>query len=413
MRPPLARIGALFAALWLALLMIWIGASVGVIAAPPLSPVYFYLTMYPFWAFFSLYAGLCLVDLVTARLPPRARLADPAWVCGALCIAAVALVPLFHAQVSRVFKWSGVPTRAATPITQALVQEIGLRPGQTFRGSVATLLGSPGSPLRQRLLENADWPLQPQEFEKFLQKLAIDTGNAHDLLDLWWLDIPTLSEYGQGLSKPLMFFVANVLNAPAEAQDLNFAIPRLANVEVLRAMGVRFIVTDLQLPANRAHLTQVMPLRDGLALRLYELSDSNVAGFSPTKLSGPFSAQDLLRRIAANPAIFESEAFVASTGTQALVPVERSQVVFERGAVHVTARSAGASALLLPVQFSHCFRVMGDRAGAVKMLRANLIHTLLLFERDLDVRLRWEFSFWRNRGCRLRDAEEVRALGLP
>ena len=84
-----------------------------------------------------------------------------------------------------------------------------------------------------------------------------------------------------------------------------------------------------------------------------------------------------------------------------------------RGAVHVTARSAGASALLLPVQFSHCFRVMGDRAGAVKMLRANLIHTLLLFERDLDIRLRWEFSFWRNRGCRLRDAEEVRALGLP
>jgi len=43
MRPPLARIGALFAALWLALLMIWIGASVGVIAAPPLSPVYFSL----------------------------------------------------------------------------------------------------------------------------------------------------------------------------------------------------------------------------------------------------------------------------------------------------------------------------------------------------------------------------------
>ena len=413
MRPPLARIGALFAALWLALLMIWIGASVGVIAAPPLSPVYFYLTMYPFWAFFSLYAGLCLVELVTARLPLRARLADPAWVCGALCVAAVALVPLFHAQVSRVFKWSGVPTRAATPITQALVPEIGLRPGQTFRGSVATLLGSPGSPLRQRLLENADRPLQPQEFEKFLQKLAIDTGNAHDLLDLWWLDIPTLSEYGQGLSKPLMFFVANVLNAPADAQDLNFAIPRLANVDVLRAMGVRFIVTDLQLPANRAQLTQVMPLRNGFALHLYELSNPNVAGFSPTKLSGPFSAQDLLRRIAANPAIFETEAFVASAGTQTLVPVERSQVVFERGAVHVTARSAGASALLLPVQFSHCFRMVGDRAGAVKMLRANLIHTLLLFERDLDIRLRWEFSFWRNRGCRLRDAEEVRALGLP
>ena len=62
MRPPLARVGALFAVLWLVLLMVWIGANVGIIAASPLSPIYFYLTMYPFWAFFSLYAGLCLID---------------------------------------------------------------------------------------------------------------------------------------------------------------------------------------------------------------------------------------------------------------------------------------------------------------------------------------------------------------
>ena len=134
MRPPLARIGALFAALWLALLMIWIGASVGVITAPPLSPVYFYLTMYPFWAFFSLYAGLCLIDLATRASPCARGLPIPAWVCGALCVAAVALVPLFHAQVSRVFKWSGVPTRAATPITQALGRRSRCGPVRPFAG---------------------------------------------------------------------------------------------------------------------------------------------------------------------------------------------------------------------------------------------------------------------------------------
>ena len=412
-RPPLARIGALFAALWLVLLTIWIGANLGIIAAPPLSPLYFYLMMYPFWAFFSLYAGACLIELVTARLPPRARFADPRWICAALCVAAVALIPLYHAEISRVFKWSGSQIRPGTPITQALEREIALRPGQTFRGSVATLLGSPGSPLRQQLLENADRPLKPQEFERFLQRLAIDTGNAHDLLDLAWLDIPTLSEYGQGLSKAFIFFLSNVLNAPADAHDLNFGIPRLAKIDVLRAMGVRFIITDLQLRANHARLSQVVPLRDGLDLYLYELSDANVAGFSPSKLSGPVGPQDLLRRIDADPAILESEAFVGSAAAQTLVPVERSRIVYERGGVHVTARSAGASALLLPLQFSHCFRLRGEQAGDVKMLRANLIHTLLLFEGELDIRLRWEFSFWRNRGCRLRDAEDARALGLP
>ena len=42
MRPPLARVGALFAVLWIVLLMIWIGANLGIIAAFSLSPIYFF-----------------------------------------------------------------------------------------------------------------------------------------------------------------------------------------------------------------------------------------------------------------------------------------------------------------------------------------------------------------------------------
>jgi hypothetical protein len=413
MRPPLARVGALFAVLWIVLLAVWTGANLGIMAAFPLPPIYFFLMMYPFWAFFSLYAGVWLIEITTSRFVPQARSPDPRLVCAALCVAAVALIPLFHADVSRVFKWGGVQSRAATPITQALQRNIALRPGQTYRGSVATLLGSPGSPLRRQLLVDAEQPLKPYEFERFLQTLAADTGSTHDLLDLWWLDIPTLSEYGQGLSKPLLFYLSNVLNAPTDVLDVTLGLPRLANIDILRAMGVRFVITDLQLRANRARMTQVLPLSGGIALYLYELSDPNVAGFSPLKLSGRIGPAELLRRIGSQPAVFESEAFVDSPTAQNLVPVERSQVVFERGAVHVTARSTGPSALLLPVQFSQCFRVAGQKPESVKVLRANLLHTLVLFERELDIRLRWEFSFWRNRGCRLRDAEDVRALGLP
>ena len=117
-------------------------------------------------------------------------------------------------------------------------------------------------------------------------------------------------------------------------------------------MGVRFIVTDLESPASKAKLTRVVPLRGGIDLYLYELSSPNVSGFSPLQLSGRISPSELLQRIDAKPALFESEAFVDLPATQALTPVRRSQIIFERGAVHVTASSAGASALLLPVQFS-------------------------------------------------------------
>ena len=61
----------------LVLLIIWIGANLGVIAAFPLSPLYFYLMMYPFWAFFSLYAGVSLLEHHDARLGARRDCAIP------------------------------------------------------------------------------------------------------------------------------------------------------------------------------------------------------------------------------------------------------------------------------------------------------------------------------------------------
>jgi hypothetical protein len=79
-------------------------ANLGLMAAFSLSPIYFFLMMYPFWAFFSLYAGVWLIEKTTSRFVPKARSADPRLVCAALCVAAVALIPLFHAEVSRVFK---------------------------------------------------------------------------------------------------------------------------------------------------------------------------------------------------------------------------------------------------------------------------------------------------------------------
>jgi hypothetical protein len=412
MPPPAARIGALSSALWIVLLIVWIGESFKIISPFPLSPLYFYLMMYPFWAFFSLYTVCAITDIIRARFVPRA-FNDHVWICSAVCILALALLPLFKADISHVLRWRDPQLRGSTTaITDALRQEISLHPGQLYRGSVATLFGAPGSPLRKRLLGTTDAPLQPYDFEAFLGESLLDTGSRHDLLDLWWFDIPTLSEYGQGLSKPLMFYFSNVLNGREDAKDVNFGFPRVANTDILRSMGVRFIITDFELPADKARLRAVVPMKADIKLRLYEIFDPNLASFSPVKVSGPISPSELLERIGANPALFESEAFVDSSETRQLVPVQRSQMTFERGAVHVTASSAGPSALLLPLQFSHCFRLAAEHADRVKVLRANLIHTLVLFAGELDVRLKWQFSFWRNSGCRMRDAEDVRALGL-
>src|SRR5262245_8552462 len=103
----------------------------------------------------------------------------------------------------------------------------------------------------------------------------------------------------------------------------------------MRAMGVRFVVPDLAIAEYRARTTHVRPLEGGIDLRLYELARPNVAGFSPVKLSPQVSPLELVRRIRSDPALLESEAFVDADAVRTLVPIQRSQIMFEKGAVHV------------------------------------------------------------------------------
>src|SRR5260370_39199261 len=162
--------------------------------------------MYPFWVLCSLYALVTLLEIAAARRAAVIRSAAHRWIPAAICLTALVFAVLLRASPADLFKQRGPQPRIGSPITELLQPEISLHPGQAYRGSVATLLGAAASPPRHRLLGSAEGPLQHGAVEKFLLRLESDTGSSHDLLDLWWPDIPTLSEYGQGLSKPLMFY---------------------------------------------------------------------------------------------------------------------------------------------------------------------------------------------------------------
>jgi hypothetical protein len=67
-------------------------------------------------------------------------------------------------------------------------------------------------------------------------------------------------------------------------------------------------------------------------------------------LAAPFyNAGMLIGSFLLTGVMFESEAFVDAGAVLTLVPVQRSQIMFEKGAAHVRARSSATSALLLPV----------------------------------------------------------------
>jgi hypothetical protein len=85
-------------------------------------------------------------------------------------------------------------------------------------------------------------------------------------------------------------------------------------------------------------------------------------------------------------------------------------LIFQKNGAHITANSTkGQSAILLPLQYSNCYRLHGRTSKTTKIIRANLIHTLIIFTGNLDINLRWKFD-WRHSECRKKDVEEVNYL---
>jgi hypothetical protein len=82
------------------------------------------------------------------------------------------------------------------------------------------------------------------------------------------------------------------------------------------------------------------------------LPEPNLGGFSPVTVSAPLPPRELVRRLAAQPALLATQAFAEQAVARPLVPAARAQMRFERGGVRVTASSTAESALLLPLQFS-------------------------------------------------------------
>lgn len=411
---PLSRIGLFGGSVWLILLLIWVVVGLDAIALP-FSASYFFLMYYPLLAFLSLYGMLSLIrlgvprsayDLIAGRELAIETAAVLAAAIGMLVLGST--VHAFAHNFATVARYSR--PLPSTPIVELLKQQVSFRPGTLYRGSVATIFGAPHGTFRPVLGLSPTQPLHRGQIEEF-RRLAAETGSSDDLLDLWRWKIPTLSEYGQGVSRQLMFYASHFLSSAGDPPEIDFEFPRLINIDVLRAMGVRFIVTDTNV-AKGAILRSTAAVTDGATLYLYELADPNLGTYSPTRLRRFVTPSEFAIAVHDNADIFETMAFVDRPDPTALTPASNAQLTFEKGGMHVTAQGGGRSALLLPVQFSHCYKLTAPPDQAVLVERADLLFTLVVFQHKLDARLRWHFGFPGNSACRVRDVDDLRAMGL-
>jgi hypothetical protein len=295
-----------------------------------------------------------------------------------------------------------------TSITHILKAEAKLIPGEPFRGRVAVMTG-----------------LSPEVRNHGMAGLIhhfsqLATGNFHDGPGLWQDDIPTWLEY-------------NRLMSPAR-----FVLQRCYAVPLLRAAGVRFVITDLPIPwdiprltsgeaKHRAELTIPTPSSaqqlllsssshstfESFRLHLYELNNPNLGQFSPVEVKEAEDARSLFNTLCLSLSDPDHTVFGAVESAGPLRKASLESFTIARDGYKVRARSDGSSILLLPIEFSRCLRVVSGLNGpAPRLFRADLALTGVLFERRLNADISFRTGPGDASGCRLQDASDAERMKL-
>jgi hypothetical protein len=306
-----------------------------------------------------------------------------------------------------------------TPITRILKDETALSPGSRFRGRVAGLTGRI-FPTSANVSTETLW---------FTPNLAamFATGNTHDAAGLWQDSVPTLLEPNPLMTPAYFAFTRLFFTEPGDVQIRNWVAMRRIDPRLLAAVGVRFVVTDAEVDGLRPR--EMLPVsiaesrleRAGLPARLgrfvlylYELPDVNVGQYSPTETRLLATAADTVDALADSRTDLSRTLLASESMPGPLSPATLHEFVIERGAFRVRAASDGRSVLVLPLEFSRCLHLAsrGEPAPSVRLFRADLLLTGVLFERTLDATLVYRTGPLVDSRCRLRDRADMEAIGM-
>jgi hypothetical protein len=228
---------------------------------------------------------------------------------------------------------------------------------------------------------------------------------------LWYFRVPTLFEYNQFLSPVFHALIKRTMQRPPIAHQRNITILTYPNRRILKLLGVRYVL----MPQPDALLGELRATEDraGVQWGLIELPEPNLASYSPTSIETRRDLTSALDFVADDSVDLTKRAVTASPVIGALVPAQSSALAMANEDLHVVAKSAGRSLVVVPVEFSHCMELhelgLGTGTGAV-LLRVDGVLTGIVFEHDLDAVLSFRIGPLHNPLCRWQDYEDLRAM---
>ena len=282
-----------------------------------------------------------------------------------------------------------------------LRERIAIDVGKPFRGYAATIW------VDDRGGADAN---RPVELINGMDPIKYYLNRFDETFYLWRSNIPTLEEYGQWTSAQAHAFTQRLLAADTGRAHINYLRAFTFDRDLLRALGVRFVVTNAQTLGQPALLRASVTPPGVSTVRLFEYSDPNLATYSPTHFIKAVTADEIVQRIRENKHRLDEVAVVSDNIPSTTAKARDVVMIVERDGLRVQATSDGPAHILLPVQFSHCLAVVNG--AAARLTRANLFQTLMSFDGTVDARIEFRFGLFADNTCRLRDGIDNKALGL-
>ena len=386
-----------------------------------LGPLHIVGFTYLYWTLFPLLFGVAVAGVATiVRLGLRNHVSIARWI-PAVANSAISIIFLIifvkvisvrqpHIAGDGVL---GFPPIAHIPVHEGAIHQylenhIALRPGDDFRGYVGLHLDAEDGFVRKH------YPIPTKAMSHEIYVYARDLlpkqfGNMFQLSDLWNSNIPTIEDYGQWLTKQMFMFNSDLLTGPQDTVDPKGVATHVYRFapELMAMLGVRYIISDGAL--NGSLITEVMretSPTETTILRLYEVQNANLGNFSPTKVVTADSYDDAVLHLQ-NLQGPDTVILLRPTSVPPdVVSARRARLTVIRGGYHIEAQSSGTSLLVLPVQFSHCWRLVGQPENKAGIFRANIVQTGIYFKSHIDADLRFGFGLL-NLSCRKQDGDDM------
>ena len=300
-----------------------------------------------------------------------------------------------------------VPTARDASLRDYLRDNASIEVGRPFRGYASTIWMDK---------DGAIWPGSREglglsyRYINAVGYFRAHYGETFSDADLWRANIPTFEEYGEWTSVQAHAFAARLLAPAGLEAHTNYLRAFAIDTDILRALGVRFILTDAETVDKPAILRRSLAVRGALGVNLFELENVNLGTYSPTRFVKAATADAIVKQMRENKSRLDQVAVVPDDIPATTAQARNVVMTIERDGVRIQAASDGPAHILVPIQFSHCLVVVNG--AAARLSRANLFQTLLSFDGTVDARIEFHFGLFADNKCRIRDGLDNKSLGI-